>query len=444
MNNRLGGYWLKEPRLRFDYEDRNALSDKAYEGLRAMGPYDLAEQRKLGRKDVRTVFIGRADKMEAMVAAIAALEKRRMGKLHDVFQIRTVDQLAVPATDHRNEASAYRDAVRSWLLKNNRPEVDLAFVLHDDEESYRLRARGASPYYATKAAMLLAGVPTQSICYKNLVTAKLQTFESYFVPNILTACYAKLGGKPWVIQDDQIGRPEITIGVATSAIFSEGVAAPERLIGISTIFKENGAFALWDITPLHQSWEAYEEALQKSIVQAINSYEAMERQTVSRIACHVSGKRTGRREISAIKNALSEFKGRTISADLVHINDDAMLWLFDGRDNTHRPEQGFLAQLTNDGRSALLHTEGRNARKFPTRPLKLAVHGALPHAGCHDVYQHLYDLRWMSWRGVATASRPVSVDYPARMARLLAQLHQQEEVDAISILPKLTTKAWFL
>jgi hypothetical protein len=95
---------------------------------------------------------------------------------------------------------------------------------------------------------------------------------------------------------------------------------------------------------------------------------------------------------------------------------------------------------------ALMHTEGRNSRgkKYPPRPLKLGVHGQLPEDGCHDVFQHLYDLRWMSWRGVATGARPVSIDYPARMAKLLAYLHNQEQIDALRILPLHTTSAWFL
>jgi hypothetical protein len=448
MADSLGGYWLSEPRLRFDYENRNALSDKAYDGLRNLGPYDLAERRKHGKKIVRVAVIGREDRQTEMDAAIAALTERRMGKLHDVFEIKVTERVLTPSTTTKGEASAYRTAVQDWLGRGRGAQnIDLAIVLHEDEEQYRIRARGISPYYATKASLLMAGIPTQSICYKNLIAGpRLKAFESYFVPNILTACYAKLGGKPWVIQGDAPGRPEITLGVATTAVLDSDRGA-ERFVGISTIFKENGAFALWEITPLHQDWTEYEKSLESSIVQAIEAYEKMENRQVERIACHVSGKRAGRREIQAITRALSGFSPRKIAADLVHITDDAILWLFDGRDLSHRPEAGFLTQLTSDGRVALLHTEGRDgssAKKFPPRPLKLGVHGDLRSDGCHDVYQHLYDLRWMSWRGVGTAARPVSIDYPARMSKLLAHLYAQEEVDAINFLPKLTTSAWFL
>jgi hypothetical protein len=450
MPDVLGGYWLSEPQLRFDYENRNALHSDAYQGLRDLGPYDIAQRRQLGRRVERAIIIGRADRPDALELARSALEERRMKKVHDVFEVKIVDKVLVPvAGGPAQEAAAYRDAVKRWLAsQRGRPDVSIAFVLHDDEEFYRSRAKGVSPYYATKAVLLMAGIPTQSICYKHLAPGQqIETFRRYFIPNILTACYAKLGGTPWVIQDDSIGRPEITLGVATTAVPGPHRDEPERFVGISTIFKENGAFALWALTPLRQDWVAYATSLEESIVDAIVAYESIEQKHVGRIACHVSGKRAGRREIEAIKRALARFEGRTIAADLVHVTQDATLWLFDGRDASHRPKPGFLTQLSTDGRMAMMHTTGRGGggiRKFPSRPLKLGVYSMVPEDGTRDIYQHLYDLRWMSWRGVGTATKPVSIDYPARMAKLLAYLYLQEEVDAIDFLPKLTTSAWFL
>lgn len=450
MPETAGGYWLTEPQLRFDYENREAVSDNPYTGLRDLGPYDRAARRRLGKRTVRAVIIGREDRLDALEAAKTALERRRMGRLHDVFDIRIVEQVRVPATARvKDEADAYRTAVREWLIrKRGNLGVQLAFVLHDDEELYRSKAKGISPYYSSKAGLLLAGIPTQSICYANLAPGRpLQNFQAYYVSNILTACYAKLGGTPWVIQDDEIGRPEVTLGVATTVVHGTGGEDAIRFVGISTIFKENGAFALWQLTPLQQDLDAYEASLESSVVEAIRRYEEMEGKQVRRIACHVSGKRAGRREIGAIQRALAEFEPRSISADLIHITSDATLWIFDGRDESLRSESGFLAYLDAEGRMALLQTSGRSRtdmRKFPPRPLKLGLHSEIPAEGCLDVYQHIYDLRWMSWRGVSTAARPVSIDYPARMSKLLSQLYLQEEVEAIDFLPKLTTSAWFL
>lgn len=450
MANTIGAYHLTRPRMRFDYENRNAIAEDPYQGLRTLGPYDRAERRRKGKRVVRCVIVGRADR-EAMLEGVKnALKKRRLGKLHDVFELLVVETVLVPGCTHpRDEAKAYGDAVRKWLLaKRGSPGVELAFVLHDHEEVYRARAKGVSPYYSSKATLLSAGIPTQSICYRNVSPGgPLKNFEKYYLSNILTACYAKVGGTPWVIEDGGLRRPEITLGIATTTVRGGDGNAPERFVGISTIFKENGAFALWQLTPLQQSLEEYETSLEESVSDAIRTYEAMEGKRVRRIACHVSGKKAGRREIGAIRRALAEFEPRSIAADLVHISSDATLWLFDGQDASLRADAGVLAYLDASGRMALMHTAGRagsDRGKFPARPLKLSIHSGFPQNGCMDVYQHIYDLRWMSWRGVSTAIRPVSIDYPARMAKLLSQLYLQEEVDALNLLPKLTKSAWFL
>lgn len=454
MSDALGGYWLTEPKLRFEYENRHALDTSAYNGIKRWGPSDINQRRKSGERIARAVIIGRAQRTDEMAAAKAALQTtKQMGKLHDVFTLKFVEEVLVPAVSSpRDEAKAYRDAVREWLARHGgKPPVDIAFVIHAHEEFYNANAGGESPYYAVKAELLAANIPTQHLCYKNLRgEGQLDNFRRFYVPNILTASYAKLGGTPWVIQDDTVGRPEITLGVATTAIHAErrrdGDGEAERYVGISTIFKENGAFALWKLTPLRQDWDQYKQSLEDSIVDAITTFEEMERKQVSRIACHISGKRAGRLEREAIESALRRLTPRTIAADLVHISQDATLWLLDGTDVSLRPNAGFLAQLSTDGRMALMHTEGRNSRgkKYPPRPLKIGVHSAAPEHGCRDIFQHLYDLRWMSWRGVATGARPVSIDYPARMAKLLANLDNQERLDFLRILPQHRGSAWFL
>lgn len=430
---------LDEPELRFNYENRRAIERSPYNGLRNLGPYDAAERRREGQKTVRVVIVGQGRRRDAIERTKAALSAQRMGKLHEVFQLEFVDQILVPDSSINGEAQAYRRAIEEWLMRGRSAKsIDLAIVLHGNQFMYR----NASPYYASKAVLLQQGIPTQSICYDNVSQSNLDQFRQYYVTNILTACYAKIGGIPWVVNADVPGGPELTVGVATTAIHSD--EGSERFVGISTIFRENGAFALWDITAPEQDLDTYEEQLERSVANAIEVYETRENRHVSRIACHVSGKRAGRRESEAVRRALSRF-GRAIRADIVHVSEDSPLWLFDGREPSHLPESGLITFLELDGGSALMHTEGRGGwARFLTRPLKLRVHSEIPDGGCLDVYQHLYDLRWMSWRGVRTSGGPVSIEYPQKMARLLAYLHRQEEVEALSILPQLKTKAWFL
>jgi hypothetical protein len=432
---------LEEPKLQFDFDNRKAVHTNPFEGLRDYGPYDASIRRREGVRPTRVVMVGRADRLATLESVSAILTANRLGKLHDSFVLQVVDQITVPPTSINDEAESYRRAIDEWFgaAAPYGRDVNLAVVLHGN----RLLYKGASPYYSAKAAFMRRGIPTQSICYENVSPTNLEQFRRYYVANILTACYAKIGGIPWVVQAGATGCPEVTIGVATTAVPSDG--GIERYVGISTIFRENGAFALWDITSPEQDWEKYAAQLEASVVRAIRTFETRENKRVSRLACHVSGKRAGFRETEAITRALAQFPGRTIMADLVHVTDDAALWLMDGADATLLPEPGLLTHLTLDGTSALMHTEGRGSgSRFLTRPLQLKLYSELPENGCLDVYQHLYDLRWMSWRGVRTAGGPVSVAYPKEMARLLAYLYEQEGVRATDFLSGLESKAWFL
>jgi len=311
---------LHEPRLQFDYENREAVSSNPFFGLKDFGPFDATERRHAGVKPTPAVIVGRADQPNEIARVITALSAKRLGRLHDVFNLEFADTIRVPASTPREEAATYRRAIDEWFDEAPyRREVEIAVVLHADESQYR----GASPYYASKAAFMRRGVPTQSITHENIAPSNMSNFRNYYVANILTACYAKIGGVPWVVQASTRDRPEITVGVACTAVVT--ASDVERYVGISTIFRENGAFALWDITPPEQDWEKYQAQLEASVLRAIQTYEARENKQVSRVACHVSGKRAGQRETEAIASALAKFPGRTITADIIHVTDDASL-----------------------------------------------------------------------------------------------------------------------
>lgn len=436
---------LGEPKMQFDYENRRAVHSNPFLGLRDFGPYDAGTRRRAGVTPTRVVVVAQQDQARAIDNVVEGLTAVRLKALQAVFPLAFVDRILVPRTRQpHEEAAAYQRAIEEWFAGTPyKREVDLAIVLHADETKYR----GASPYFSSKAAFMRRGVPTQSICYAHVTDQSLDRFKSYHAANIHTACYAKTGGVPWVVQAGARGRPEITVGVATTAV-ADARGVVQRYVGISTIFRENGAFALWDVTDPEQDLEKYEGQLEATIVRAIHTFEERERKQVTRLACHVSGKRAGFRETDAVRRALEAFPGRTIVADIVHVSDDAPLWLMDGSGPGLRPTSGLLTHLTLDGRSALMHTEGHADGPGParslTRPLRLNLHSPLPDEGCQDIHQHLYDLRWMSWRGVRAASGPVSVAYPKRMAFLLAYMHEQADVAALDILKGLKNKAWFL
>ena len=442
MSEPLQAIRLGEPRLRFDHSNPTAEHSNPFLGLREHGPYDRTLQETRGAQPIRAVVVGPRSAKRQRAAVRDGLVTDRMGSFSRSIRFHFLPDLVIQDVDAKEEAQTYRRTIAEWL-RNAPDKPDMAIVLHREEEFYRRHARGRSPYFAAKASFLPHQVPTQSICLEHLEPRNLNRFRTYYVPNILTAIYAKLGGVPWVVAAGA-ERPQVTVGVGSTTL-GRGPDT-RRYIGISTIFRENGSFALWETTPLHTDPNKYSSALQKSVVDSIQTFEKKEGRPVERISCHISGREAGRREIEAVRGALAQMPDRNIEAVVIDISDRGVAWLFDASHESLRPESGFLVPLEPSGSPAFLHTSGRDnsQSRLPVRPLRLTIKAPSPCERWLDEYQHLYDLRWMSWRGVSTAGGPVSVDYPYRMVRLLAGLHDQEGVEAIDVLSRFKEEAWFL
>lgn len=442
MPDHLQAIRLAEPRLRFDHSNPAAEGSNPFAGLREHGPYDRTLQVAHGSQPIGVLVVGPRSSERERIAVRDGLVTDRMGRFGRGMQLSFFPDLVVADADPAEEAKAYRTRIAEWL-RDASEKPDVAIVLHHEEEFYRRHARGRSPYFAAKASFLPHRVPTQSICLEHLGSRNLNRFRTYYVPNILTALYAKLGGVPWVVAAGA-DRPQVTVGVGSTTL-GRGPEA-KRYIGISTIFRENGSFALWETTPLHGDPDEYASSLEQSLAQSIQTFERKEGRTVERVSCHISGREAGRREVEAVRRALGRLAGRKITAVVIDISDRGVAWIFDGSHQSLRPESGFLVPLEPSGSPAFMHTSGRDntQSRLPVRPLRLTIKDPSPCERWLEEYQHLYDLRWMSWRGVGTASQPVSVDYPYRMVRLLAGLHEQEDVEAIDVLSQFKEEAWFL
>ena len=89
------------------------------------------------------------------------------------------------------DAQAYRSACLSALGKFRK--VDLAFVITSKEQEDLTGDQ--SPYLVAKATFMGHGVPVQDVQIETIRKADL----AYPLNSIALACYAKLGGTPYVI-----------------------------------------------------------------------------------------------------------------------------------------------------------------------------------------------------------------------------------------------------
>jgi hypothetical protein len=125
----------------------------------------------------------------------------------------------------RHEPRAFRHARRATL----RPDLHRRVHEHADLPPE------TNPYLWSKAYLLMMGVPAQQV---PMATVGLRGYNlAVALQNFATAVYAKLGGAPWTVDQDQTISDELVVGLGLSE--QGGRFGPRRrLVGITTVFRD--------------------------------------------------------------------------------------------------------------------------------------------------------------------------------------------------------------
>ena len=436
---------LPAPRLSFDAHYRMQRDTNAYQGLVRFGPYDQGLPTR--QTDLRPLLIHPRDQEQLASAFARALEYgllqfRGMGSL---FRgVRFVDQgerrcvveadASMPLGD---AARTYRQAVERHLSRD--ADYDIAYII-----DYGRRGRGVEPdpYGEVKALLAAHGIPSQVLSVGLLSD---QRTLSHALPNIALATYAKVGNTPWALVADS-DASELIVGLAR-ADYGRRLGRSDRVMGLCTLFRYNGAFVYWEGLQGSAQWDEYPGALQRLIVSAVREYEAAGHEAPRRLTFHVSGMRPGRVEPAAIADALGEL-GLKCEVAVIHIDDSSLFWLMDGADASCLPETGLAVQLS--PRDFVLVAEGRHdgGVALPRRPLRVTIDGDLttvPADQFPELVEKVFYLTRMNWRGFRARSVPVSVYYPQLIARYaLAFQRQQLWAPITKNVTLRRRKAWFL
>jgi len=263
------------------------------------------------------------------------------------------------------------------------------------------------------------------------------------VKNMAVSSYAKVGGKPWVV-DAADDPSEIIIGIGKAEKQKHRLARRQALIGFTTVFKQNGDFVLFKAVAPKVTFDEYEQVLTRLIVETVEEYEGLERMP-RRIIFHIY-KQTGRREVRAVTSALSTLETDTQYA-LLHINSTSNFRLFDTSDSSGTPPSGFSVTL--GGRQALLLPEGRGVRGRRMIGAPRALHIVMDKESTVDFEEfpslvgQVYNLAGVNWRGVNARAIPVTIGYSHLIAGMAARLPDRTW-SQIAVEATLSRKAWFL
>jgi argonaute-like protein implicated in RNA metabolism and viral defense len=296
--------------------------------------------------------------------------------------------------------------------------------------------------------MLSQGIPVQEVKIETL-RKPLDTLP-YVLNNIGLACYAKLGGTPYVLRAEEVVRKELVIGIGRAIDRDTRLAEGKPVIGFTTVFKSNGDFLLSNCTP-YCAFEDYQQQLEDVIVSSVErvaEQEGYEEGEEVRIIFHVF-KRTGKRENNAVLRGLERLRRYRIEYSLLHVNDTHLFLMFDrtngqGKEADYVAPRGVAIEL--GPRERLVNLFGPKqylGRGFPS-PLRLTLDNCSTFRDINYLSQQLFEFSFMSWRGFNPAIGPATLLYSEWIAQLNSKLRKVPNWNQHMLTTLLADKRWFL
>lgn len=356
-------------------------------------------------------------------------------------------------------ADSYKEAcVRA--LEESRQMVrryDLAFVVISE----RHRLLGIDdPYLTVKATLMNDGIPVQAV---EIETIDLPIADQRFILNNLAlACYAKLGGTPWVLASPkgQGISHELIIGMGSATLSDTKLGNKERYVGIVSLFNYDGVYLLSHVSK-EAVYEEYAQALYDSLlssVERVSIQKGWQPGQRVRLIFHTF-KPLKNFEIDSIKRLVSENLSQyNVEFAFLVLGDEHPWTVYDpsepGRRNYHRetigkyaPARGMTIILNTH--KALLSVTGPAELKMwfqgcPS-PLQVRLHGASTFTDLEYLTRQVFEFTYMSWKTYNLLSQPITIEYSEAIARLLGRLRRIRNWNSdVFRTTQLGTSLWFL
>ncbi|MGW2157549.1 argonaute/piwi family protein [Nonomuraea sp. NPDC001699] len=348
------------------------------------------------------------------------------------------------------DAAAYRQACRD-ALKSGPP--DLAIVVTSEAQEHL--TGDDSPYLVAKSVFMGQGVPVQDV---QIETMRLGNI-AYPLNSIALACYAKLGGIPFVIAAPKALAHELVFGIGSAHIKSSRLTDPERVVGITTVFSADGNYLLSNKSR-EADYDDYADALLQSLKECISDIKARnawQKSDELRLIFHVF-KPLKDIETIAVKNLVEQLAKQYAKVEFafVHISTDHDWTMFDRASVGIRSSGAAKGRLVADrghavpigAREMLLSVSGPYDLKSELhgvpKPLLIKLHKESTFTDIEYLSRQAYRFTSMSWRNMYPSHMPVTILYSDLIARLLGQLRHVRNWNADAVATQLRGSRWFL
>jgi hypothetical protein len=351
-------------------------------------------------------------------------------------------------------ASEYVRAVEAKLQRGT--DYDAALVVIDDQHSDL--PDQANPYLFTKAILLTNGIPVQEA--KLSTMTKADDSLAWILQNISVALYAKLGGIPWTVNQDQTVNDEVVVGMGLVETSGSRFQSKQRVVGITTVFRGDGNYLLANVAK-ECPFEEYREQLRQTMVEVLREVKQRNGWRAGdsvRVVFHASKPLRDLEVDELMHECVSQAAPeQVVQFAFMDVLQDHPFHIFDPdqkgkvgsgglKKGSMVPDRGTAFQL---GRQTwLLSTNGISQIKRSTAPLPspLLIHLHRKSTGCDLPYLTDQVLKFTSltWRSTQPASEPVTIYYSTLIAHLLTRLKAVPGWSPNVLNTRLRASKWFL
>lgn len=350
------------------------------------------------------------------------------------------------------DAAAYRQACLDALTGTD--PIDLAVVFTSAEQEHL--TGNASPYLVAKSTFMSHGVPVQEFQIEKIDREDV----AHPLNTMALACYAKLGGTPYVISVPRRAMAqELVFGIGSKHVHQSRIGPHERFVGITTVFNSEGNYLVSNVSK-DAPYDQYPQELLRALricIEEVKGRNGWQPQDVIRLIFHVF-KPLRDRETQAVKKLVADLTKEYAGVDFafLHVSDQHPWMMLDrasgGIGYGKRvkgqlvPERGHTVRVSRS--ELLVSVSGPRDLKLPLqgapRPLLLKLHRESTFTDLDYLAGQVFRFIAMSWRRPYPSSQPVTILYSDLIAGLLGQLRQVTNWNSDMIFTKLRWSRWFL
>lgn len=424
----------------------------AEKGLTQYGPYT---KRTFDRNDPSICVIcaqhdkGRVEQFVRKLLKGISRSKYFSSGLEGKFTLGTsCVEVFATATD---SAGAYKNAIEAAIRKktDDGDRWDLALV--QVRQSFKKLKVTENPYFLGKSLFFLHQVPVQDFTIELLGQSDYSL--GYSLNNMALACYAKMGGVPWLLKSSPTLSHELVIGIGSANIGQERGADNQRIMGITTVFSGDGSYIVSNTSKAVVP-EAYCEALTSVLGETINKIQKRmnwQKGDTIRLVFHAQVKKFNKEEISAVRAVVDKYREYQVEYTFLKISENHGLHMFDsatasGQKGKLAPQRGKTFKLSKHEMLVYLigQRELRNDTDGHPRGLILDVHKDSTFKDIKYLSAQLHSFASHSWRSYFPNPLPVTISYSDLIARNLGWLNQLPGWNDSVMIGKIGQSQWFL